>query len=49
MQNGSQKDYLKVVSKTDNALAPSVNYYGGKIKLRFTGSFSATTDSYIQS
>ena len=29
---------LEVVSKTDNTLTPSVNYYGDKIRLRFTGS-----------
>ena len=29
---------FEVVSKTDNTLTPSVNYYGDKIRLRFTGS-----------
>ena len=28
---------LEVVSKTDNVLTPSVNYYGDKVRLRFTG------------
>ena len=29
---------LKVVSTTNNALSPSVNYYGDKLRVRFTGS-----------
>ena len=29
---------LEVVSKTDNTLTPSVNYYEDKVRLRFTGS-----------
>ena len=29
---------LKVVSITKNTLTPSVNYYGDKVRLRFTGS-----------
>ena len=28
---------LEVVSTTDNTLTPSVNYYGDKVRLRFTG------------
>ena len=34
MSNGS----FEVVSTSDNTLTPSVNYYGDKVKLRFTGS-----------
>ena len=34
---GLSNDYL-VVSKIDNTLTPSVNYYGKKIGLKFTGS-----------
>ena len=40
---------LEVVSKTDNTLTPSVNYYGDKVKLRFTGSVSQQKSSYIES
>ena len=29
---------LEVVSRTDNTLTPSINYYGDKLRLRFTGS-----------
>ena len=29
---------IEVVPKTDNTLTPSVNYYGDKVRLRFTGS-----------
>ena len=40
---------LEVVSQTDNTLTPSVNYYGDKVKLRFTGSVSQQKSSYIES
>ena len=29
---------LEVVSRTDNTLTPSINYYGDKVRLRFTRS-----------
>ena len=35
---GLSNESLEVVSTSDNTLTPSVNYYGDKIRLRFTGS-----------
>ena len=35
---GLSNESLEVVSKTDNTLTPSVNYYRDKARLRFTGS-----------
>ena len=40
---------FEVVSKTDNTLTPSVNYYGEKVRLRFVGSVlqqKAVTNSH---
>ena len=34
---GLSNERLEVVSKTDNTLTPSVNYYEDKVRLRFTG------------
>ena len=33
---GLSKESLEVVSKTDNTLTPSANYYENKVRLRFT-------------
>ena len=44
LSNGS----LEVVSTSDNTLNPSINYYGDKVKLRFTGSVLLQKNSYIQ-
>ena len=30
---------LQVISTSDNTLTPSINYYGDKARLKFTGSF----------
>ena len=46
---GLSNESLEVVSTTSNSLTPSVNYYGDKVRLRFTGSFFATKNSHIQS
>ena len=35
---GLSNESVEVVSKTDNTLTPSVNHYGDKVRLRFTGS-----------
>ena len=35
---GLSNENLEVVSKTDNTLTPSINYYGDKVRLRFKGS-----------
>ena len=35
---GLSNESLEVVSTSDNTLTPSVNYYGDKARLRFTGS-----------
>ena len=35
---GLTNERLKVVSASDNTLTPSNNYYGDKVRLRFTGS-----------
>ena len=35
---GLSNKSLEIVSKTDNTLTRSVNYYGDKVRLRFTGS-----------
>ena len=35
---GLSNESLEVVSTSDNTLTPSVNYYGDKVRLRFTGS-----------
>ena len=34
---GLSNESLEVVSKKDNALTPSVNYYRDKVRLRFAG------------
>ena len=34
---GLSNESLEVVSTSDNTLTPSVNYYGDKVRLRFTG------------
>ena len=46
---GLPHESLEVVFKTDNTLTPSVNYYGDKVKLRFTGSVLQQKSSYIES
>ena len=35
---GLSNESFEVVSTSDNTLTPSVNYYGDKVRLRFTGS-----------
>ena len=35
---GLSNESFKVVSTSDNRLAPSLNYYGDKARLKFTGS-----------
>ena len=35
---GLSNESLEVVSTSDNTLTPSVNFYGDKARLRFTGS-----------
>ena len=35
---GLSNESLEVVSTSDNTLTPSINYYGGKVRLKFTGS-----------
>ena len=35
---GLSKEILEVVSTASNTLTPSVNYYGDKVRLRFTRS-----------
>ena len=35
---GLSNESLEVVSASSNTLTPSVNYYEGKVRLRFTGS-----------
>ena len=35
---GLSKESLEVVSTSDNILTPSINYYGDKVRLKFTGS-----------
>ena len=35
---GLSNESLEVVSTSDNTLIPSVNYYGDKVRLKFTGS-----------
>ena len=40
---------FKVVSETDNTLTPSINYYGDKVRSRFTGSVLLQKNNYIQS
>ena len=35
---GLSNKSFEVVSKTDNTLIPSINYYGDKVRWRFTGS-----------
>ena len=35
---GLSNECLDVVSTSDNTLTPSVNYYGDKVRFRFTGS-----------
>ena len=35
---GLSNESLEVVSTSDNTLTPSVNYYGDKVRLKFTGS-----------
>ena len=37
---GLSNKSLEVVSTSDNTLTPSVNYYGDRLRLRFTGSVS---------
>ena len=36
--NGLSNESLEVVSTSDNTLTPSINYYGDKVSLKFTGS-----------
>ena len=46
---GMSNESFEVVSKTDNTLTPSVNYYGEKVRLRFVGSVlqqKAVTNSH---
>ena len=40
---------LEVVSTSENTLTPSFNYYGDRVRLRFTGSVLQLKNSYIQS
>ena len=35
---GLSNESLEVVSTSDNTLTPSINYYGDKVRLKFTGS-----------
>ena len=35
---GLSNESIEVVSKTDNTLTPSINYYRDKARLKFTGS-----------
>ena len=35
---GLSNESLEVVSTSDNTLTPSINYYGDKVSLKFTGS-----------
>ena len=46
---GLSNESLEVVSKTSNTLTVSVNYYGEKVRLRFTRSVFQQKNSYIQS
>ena len=46
---GLSNESLEVVSTSDNTLTPSVNYYRGKVRLRFTESVLQQKNSYIQS
>ena len=46
---GLSNENLEVVSKTDNILTSPINYYGHKVRLRFTGSVLQQKNSYIQS
>ena len=43
---GLSNESLEIVSKRDNTLTPSVNYYGDKVRLRFTGSVLQQTVTY---
>ena len=36
---GLSNEGFEIVSTSDNTLTPSVNYYGDKVRLRFTGSY----------
>ena len=46
---GLSNESLQVVSTSDNTFTPSVNYYGDKVRLRFTESVLQQKNSYIQS
>ena len=35
---GLSNESLEVVSTPNNTLTPSINYYGDKVRLKFTGS-----------
>ena len=35
---GLSNESLEVISTSDNTLTPSINYYGDKARLKFTGS-----------
>ena len=35
---GLSNESLEIISTSDNSLTPSINYYGDKVRLRFTGS-----------
>ena len=44
---GLSNESIEVVSKTDNTLTPSINYYSDKARLKFTGSVLQQKSSYI--
>ena len=35
---GLSNESLEVISTSDNTITPSINYYGDKARLKFTGS-----------
>ena len=38
MSKGLSNESLEIISTSDNSLSPSVNYYGDKVRLKFTRS-----------
>ena len=45
---GLSNENIKIVSKTDNILTPSINYYGDKDKFKIYRKCFATKNSYTQ-
>ena len=39
LSKGLSNESLEVINTSDNTLTPSINYYGDKARLKFTGSF----------